>query len=368
MAPIPDQDDEFNNNAVNNDEALESNIASATNESPGILSEIERIDPATFSAQILAEEQKRNPVIHLVSKRTKPAREQIAFGTEISQVSHTTPVALPISNPIDQVPVSTPSFKPVVPAPQVVSHPLQPIAYQQPTNNTPVVESKMIDDLDFELQKLPPMILAAPPTQLIPQSHIPPTDLLELTDLVENEDSIQWKTNPIRQVSWEQEINAPTQTKQESEIQDEVVQLFPPHAEAPVPDDFTQPISEDFTSNDFYVAGWCDKSECQQSCHCKTKVIASEITELPALPGVIPATFQSGQSPNTSKLQMPDWQVPEFDLELKPLRSVPLRVDNEPSLALPGFQSGSATRCRFLPNRSVRITIRFDFLRQPVIK
>lgn len=259
--------------------------------SPGILSEVQPMDPAE-----MGDPSNRTKLIRMVSKPqiSSSAHDQERAGVPIEFDSQ--PTSNAPKDTIDSIPPAT-----------VVSHPLQPLGSGVSNSSEDVVT----------IQQLPPMMLAQPlkrkhrPALLAPKAHQTnaPMAKTELGSFGE-----------IQQVVWEEEVQ---QEESEQEEQGES------NAKESIPE------PDEFTNEDFYVAGWCQNEECQDQCNCGDKKIAARVDGQD--PSVLPAQFQVEDGPQSD---LP----PRMDLKLKPLRETPLRVASaDPPLPAPGQHSVKAT-------------------------
>lgn len=203
-------------------------------ESPGILPEIEMIDPAELTQQI-REQQKQSSSngIQLASEwkapkePIKPVANESGFDNR--QVSYQETVMEAQQNLARASKSLTPApsgmLKPLAPAAEVVSHPLRPILYSEPN-----VEPEPVKDFDLELKNLPPIILAAPPeaNESMPSdpSQSSPALELQVVQSTNTYDTLQWEPIPevipefipaykneaandsVRQVAWYEDFDS----------------------------------------------------------------------------------------------------------------------------------------------------------------
>lgn len=194
------------------------------------------------------------------------------------------------------------------PSASLVSHPLIPRNQQaqlSPQNN-------MEDDVaDVVIQHLPPMVPAPLERQTQSSMLVPKTD--SATAPVKTG---RGSFDSVQLVNWEQEVQEKESSK--AEQHDE------PSASSP-------PKRDEFTDQDFYVAGWCKNQGCEGQCDCPTaQKIPTDVD--PTLPAVLPAQFQVEDGPQ--------WELPGLGVELKPLRG----AAGNPPLPIPGLRSNQATK------------------------
>lgn len=311
---------------------------SQSQESPGILSKVDPIDPAQFQDA----EPVANKVIQLVSHTeiVEPAVEQ-SNENESNQIRARVPVANPVqpiavaSNPLlpKSIPVQAGTVESQVlvnaePPSQLISHPLQPLALAPSQVAQQVVpqlepewgaDDSIDNEIEVKIEQLPPMIFAAPPE--LPQR----TNALEPMPQREDLAAVEWNSDhqmsgQIQLVGWEQEVE----------------QAAPQQQEPQQSTDDQSPDRDEFTQEDFYAAGWCQQTRCQEKekCDCpKVQGIATEFnTEIPS---ILPAQFQSQDGPN--------WVIPRKDLEFRPFHEPSLRVASAIPV-LPGEKSATPTQ------------------------
>ncbi len=263
--------------------------------SPGILSDAQPLDPSE-----MVDSSNRTKLIRMVSKpksatHVGSSQNNQAFRPDLTKQQPLHPKA----NSVEAEPPGN-----------VVAHPLQPGSIG---NSDEVVT----------IQQLPPMMMAQPlkrkhlPTMLAPKAQQDSSPIATTG---------QRSFDEVQQVGWEQEVQ---EEEQETSNPDAVVQ------------DASTPEPDEFTNEDFYVAGWCQNEQCQEQCSCSDAKISAQVDSQP--PFILPAQFQVEDGPQT---ELP----PRLNLELKPLRDVPLRVaSSDPPLPAPGQNSVKATP---LPNLS----------------
>ena len=341
----------------------ETATAKTEEDSPGILSKIEMIDPAELTQQIRDSQAKTaNESFQLASQWKSPEAKHDSNTNEIESNIHRVSYQETVKAPqVETASSSTPPngmLAPLAPAAEVVSHPLRPILYSDPA-----VESEPIEDLNLELQKLPPLNLAAPEpaaTETLPQDPVKSLPVAE-TQLVQSTpitgDTFEWKPLPqnspefipeftptddndstegslARQVGWSQEI-APQM--------------------APTPQTERKFVGEldRFAVDDSDQVSWQDDN-CGENCPSRhVHPIASQIIE----DGneVVPVQFEQEYQEEfqVEEIQNDNVLVPDASFVHPPLRVPPteLMPIREPNFPLPGLSTlpSSPTKLPTLP-------------------
>ena len=320
-------------------------------ERPGILDDVEMIDPAELTRQIQEEQEKNgNQPSQIASEWTappvsqpiaaelnqfEPAVRQVTYEETVMAQPQTRQVLVPETNTnanenssLSSNTVSVPNgmLKPLSPAAELVSHPLRPILYKE----APQVEAaEPVDEMDYELKNLPPLVLAATsepePAQLIPDEAMQPLEQSIVQSKTDSFNSIQWETAPKNEPEIIPEYKAPSNDQNKAqqvawfqEIDDALTQQKLPSSEEP-------PKSDEFTTNDFAQTN-CEKS-CSSNCPSDhVHSIASEIVE----DGSEIATIQFQEEWQYKNMGLP---APRFIAKQTQVEQNPLQLPEQAELS-----------------------------------
>ena len=334
-------------------------------DSPGILSKIERIDPVELTQQIRDSRAKTaNETFQLASQWQAPEISNdsniIELKSNNRQVSYQETVEIPQVETPSSPASNNGMLTPLAPAAEIVSHPLRPILYSDPA-----VESEPIEDLNFELQNLPPLNLAASEpaaTETPLQDPVNPLPAAE-TQLVQSTpiagDTFEWKPLPQDSPEFIPEF---TPADDNDSTDDNLArrvgwfqEITPQAANAPAAETERKFIGEldRFVVDDSDQVSWQDDN-CGENCPSRhVHQIASQIIE----DGneVVPVQFEQEyqeefqvEENQNDNVLVPDASFVHPPLRVPPTELMPIR---EPNLPLPGLSTlpSSPTKLPTLP-------------------